>query len=81
MMSRLYPTTRRLFGQVFRALHALDLGAVLSPMTFALTAIYLSRLILQDRWQNSTAWRTGCLPEGTMRSIGSCGRRASPAGW
>jgi len=55
MMSRLYPTTRRLFGQVFRALHALDLGAVLSPMTFALTAIYLSRLILQDRWQNSTA--------------------------
>lgn len=54
MTSRLYPTTRRLFGQVFRALQALGLGAVLSPMAFALTAIYVSGLILLDRRQNST---------------------------
>lgn len=54
MTSRLYPTTRRLFGQVFRALQALGLGAVLSPMAFALTAIYVSGLILLDRRQNNT---------------------------
>ncbi len=54
MTSRLYPTTRRLFQQVFRGLKALGLGAVLSPLSFALLAMYITGLVLLDRRQNGT---------------------------
>jgi hypothetical protein len=59
MTSRLYPTTRRLFGQVFRSLTRLGLGATLSPLSFALTALYITGLVLLDRRQNGermAAW-------------------------
>ncbi len=54
MTSRLYPTTRRLFQQVFRGLKALGLGTVLSPLSFALLAMYITGLVLLDRRQNGT---------------------------
>lgn len=54
MASRLYPTTRRLFKQVACSLGALGLRAALSPLTFGLTAIYITGLILLDRRQNGT---------------------------
>lgn len=56
MASRLYPTTRRLFLQVVRALRSLGVEAALpSPTTFALTALYLTGLILLGERQ--TPWR------------------------
>lgn len=54
MTSRLYPTTRRLFQQVFRGLQALGLGAILSPLSFGLMAVYITGLVLLDRRQNGT---------------------------
>lgn len=54
MTSRLYPSTRRLFWQVVRVLKTLGLGAVLSPMVFALMALYIAGLLLLDRRQNGT---------------------------
>lgn len=54
MASRLYPTTRRLFNQIVRLLQALGLGAVLSPLTFGLLAVYITGLLLLDRRQNGT---------------------------
>ena len=59
MASRLYPTTRRLFRQVFKALRALGLVAILSPLSFGLLALYVTGLLLLDRRQNGTriaAW-------------------------
>ena len=47
MTSHLYPTTRRLFQQVFRSPQALGLGAILSPLSFGLMAVsYLVSSIL-----------------------------------
>ena len=54
MASRLYPSTRRLFRQVVRALEALGLGTVLSPLIFGLVALYVTGLLLLDRRQNGT---------------------------
>jgi len=54
MASRLYPTTRRLFWQVVKALSQLGLGAALSPLGFSLLALYVAGLILLDRRQ--TPW-------------------------
>ncbi len=54
MTSRLYPTTRRLFKQVFQALKSLGLGAVVSPLSFVLMAVYIAGLLLLDRRQNGT---------------------------
>ena len=54
MTSRLYPTTRRLFKQVFQGLKALGLGVVLSPLSFGLMAMYITGLLLLDRRQNGT---------------------------
>ncbi len=54
MTSRLYPSTRRLFGQVARVLKTLGLGAMLSPIAFSLMAVYITGLLLLDRRQNGT---------------------------
>ena len=54
MASRLYPTTRRLFRQVLRALKLFGLGACVSPLVFALMAVYITGLLLLDRRQNRT---------------------------
>lgn len=54
MASRLYPTTRRLFRQVVRALKRFGLGACVSPLVFALMAVYITGLLLLDRQQNGT---------------------------
>ena len=54
MTSRLYPSTRRFFGQVVSVLKTLGLGAVLTPMVFALMALYIAGLLLLDRRQNGT---------------------------
>jgi putative transposase len=57
--SRLYPTTKRLFKQVFQVLKALGLGVTLPPLLFALMALYITGLLLLDRRQNGTriaAW-------------------------
>lgn len=42
MASRLYPTTRRLFQQVVQSLTVLGLTVSLSPLAFALLAIYIT---------------------------------------
>ena len=52
--SRLYPTTRRLFRQVVHALKRFGLGACVSPLVFALMAVYITGLLLLDRRQNGT---------------------------
>jgi len=54
MASRLYPTTRRLFRQVLRHLKAFGMGAVISPLTLGLMAVYITGLLLLDRRQNGT---------------------------
>lgn len=54
MTSRLYPTTRRLFRQVFASLHRLGLVGVLSPLSFALMALYISGLMLLEKHQTAT---------------------------
>ena len=54
MVSRLYPTTRRLFKQVVRSLRVLGLGATLSPLVLGLMALYITGLLLLDRGQNGT---------------------------
>jgi hypothetical protein len=54
MASRLYPTTRRLFWQIVKALEAFGLGAALCPLTFSLMAVYVTGLLLLDRRQNGT---------------------------
>lgn len=54
MTSRLYPTTRRLFGQVCTCLQRLGLSPVLSPLGFALLALYLCGLLLLERRQTAT---------------------------
>ncbi len=59
MASRLYPTTKRLFKQVFQTLKGLGLAATLSPLVFALMTLYITGLLLLDRRQNGTriaAW-------------------------
>lgn len=53
MASRLYPTTRRLFWQVVKALRQIGLGAALSPLAFSLLALYVAGLILLDKRQNA----------------------------
>jgi hypothetical protein len=54
MASRLYPTTRWLFRQVVKTLKPFGFGAVLSPLTFGLLAVYITGLLLLDRRQNGT---------------------------
>ena len=54
MASRLYPTTRRLLGQVMQGLVTLRFGAVLSPLVLSLMALYSTGLLLLDRRQNGT---------------------------
>ena len=54
MASRLHPTTGRLFRQVFRVLIQFGLGACVSPLVFALMAVYITGLLLLDRRQNGT---------------------------
>jgi hypothetical protein len=54
MASRLYPTTRRLFGQVSRGLETLGLGAVVSPLVLSVMALYITGLVLLDRRRNGT---------------------------
>jgi len=49
MASRLYPTTRRLFGQVMRSLERFGLGGISSPLVFSLMALYITGLLLLDR--------------------------------
>ena len=54
MASRLYPTTRRLFKQVLQSLKLFGIGAFVSPLVFALMAVYITGLLLLDRRQNGT---------------------------
>lgn len=51
MASRLYPTIRRLFWQVVKALRQIGLGAALSLLAFSLLALYVAGLILLDKRQ------------------------------
>jgi len=53
MASRLYSTTKQLFRQVLRVLRSLSLGAVLSPLAFALMVLYATGLVLLDCRQNA----------------------------
>ena len=79
MASRLYPTTRRLFGQVMRGLTTLGLGAVLSPLVLSLMALYITGLLLLDRRQNGTRiadW----LPARAHDAINRLLRTQSPQG-
>ena len=48
MASRLYSTTRPLYVQVVRLLAQLGVGAIGSPTTAALVALYVAGLILLD---------------------------------
>lgn len=62
MTSRLYPTTRRLFRQVFASLRQLGLLSLLTPLSFSLMALYICGLLLLERRQNATrmaAWLPG----------------------
>jgi len=52
MTSRLHPTTRWLYQQVWQALKKVGIGTQTSPLIFALIAIYVSGLILLDHRQN-----------------------------
>lgn len=54
MTSRLYPTTRRLFRQVWIHLRQLGLLGVLSPLSFSLLGVYLCGLLLLDKRQTAT---------------------------
>jgi len=54
MTSRLYPTTRRLFRQVFVCMRKLGLLSVLSPLSFMVLALYICGLILLDKRQTAT---------------------------
>lgn len=54
MTSRLYPTTRRLFQQVFTGLRRVGLLSVLSPLSFSLAALYVCGLLLLDERQTAT---------------------------
>jgi hypothetical protein len=54
MASRLYRTTQPLYLEVLRQLRRLGIGAVGTPTTFALIALYVSGLILLDRRQRQT---------------------------
>ena len=54
MVSRLYPTTRRLFRQVLRHLKVFGMEAVVSPLVLGLMAVYITGLLLLDRRQNGT---------------------------
>jgi len=51
MASRLYPTTRRLFRQVLHSLKLFGLGACVSPLVFALMAVYILPLTGIDNWK------------------------------
>lgn len=55
MASRLYRTTQPLYLEVLRQLRRLGIGAVGTPTTFALIALYVSGLILIDRRQTRLA--------------------------
>lgn len=55
MASRLYPTTRRLFGQVMQGLVTLRFGAVLSPLVLSLMTLYITGLLLPEFLANSLA--------------------------
>jgi len=44
LTGHLYLTTQRLFGQIFQAMQALEMGAVLAHQAFILTAIFIGRL-------------------------------------
>ena len=54
MVSRLYPTTRRLFRQVLHHLKVFGMGAAVSPLLLGLMAVYITGLLLLDRRQNGT---------------------------
>lgn len=54
MTSRLYPTTIRLFRQVFASLRRLGLASALSPLGFAMLALYVCGLLLLERRQTAT---------------------------
>ncbi len=72
MTSRLYATTRRLFKQVSQTLQKLGLGSVMSPLTYAMLAIYVTGLILLDRRQNGTRiarWLPGRMHDGLNRLL------------
>jgi SRSO17 transposase len=59
MTSRLYITTRKLFGQVFARLKRLGLASCLPPLSFSLLAVYVCGLLMLSRDQNATclaAW-------------------------
>ena len=54
MASRLYDTTRRLYGQVMRILHGLKIAGMGSPTLVVLIGLYVSGLILLDVRQTQT---------------------------
>lgn len=54
MTSRLYPTTIQLFRQVFASLRRLGLATALSPLGFAMLALYVCGLLLLERRQTAT---------------------------
>jgi hypothetical protein len=62
MTSRLYPTTRWLYQQVWKKLKKIGIGGNISPLNFSLIAVYVSGLILLDHRQNGTriaSWLPG----------------------
>jgi hypothetical protein len=54
MTSRLYPTTRALFRQVFASLQRLGLLGSLPPLSFALMSLYVCGLLLLDEHQTAS---------------------------
>lgn len=54
MTSRLYITTRKLFGQVFARLKRLGVGSCMSALSLSLLALYICGLLLHEKNQNAT---------------------------
>lgn len=54
MSSRLYPATKWVYEQVFGQLKKLGLQAVMSPLNFALMAVYIVGIILLEKKQTAT---------------------------
>ena len=54
MMSRLYPSTRILYGQVHAILVMLSVNPLFTPTQFGLVCLYVTGLILLDGKQTNT---------------------------
>ena len=72
MMSRLYPSTRILYGQVHAILVMLSVNPLFTPTQFGLLCLYVTGLILLDGKQTNTRITGICPLVVTMRSIVCC---------